>query len=67
MPGRTFRIQKYMSFYKKSVICEKNTILLKKIEKKVYLFLAILTFLMVALEAQQNFMTTKYIFFPYLC
>ena len=40
----------------------------KKIVKKLIFFLAILKFLMAPLDAQQNFMQMKYIFFSfYLC
>ena len=49
----------------------KNQYFLKKngdfveifLEKKLIFFLAILTFFMAALDAQQNFMPTRYIFF----
>ena len=33
------------------------------LEKKLFFFLAILTFFMAALDAQRNFMPTRYIFF----
>ena len=38
-------------------------ILLKKFGEKVDFFVAILTFFMAALDAQQNFIPTKYLFF----
>ena len=52
-------------FTKKSVFFLKNGEFVKIIlEKKLIFFLAILTFFMAALDAQQNFMPTRYIFFP---
>ena len=41
------------------------TILLKIFWEKVDFFLAILTFFMAALDAQQNFMETRYLFFSF--
>ena len=64
MTGRTSRIQKYMSCFQK--ICnfwENYEFIEKKIVKKLIFFLAILKFLIAPLDAQQNFMLIKYIFF----
>ena len=55
------------------LIISKNLFLFKKIMaillkiflKKVDFFLAILTFFMAALDAQRNFMPTRYIFFSF--
>ena len=68
MTEKTSGIQKYMYVFKKSVVFEKITILLKKNCKKVCFFLAIFKFLMAPLDAQQNFMLMKYNFFSFsLC
>ena len=54
--------------FKKSVIFGKITIILEKNCKQVNFFLAILKFLIVPLDAQQNFMLMKYNFFSFfLC
>ena len=67
MTGRTSRIQKYMLCFQK--ICnfwENFDFIEKKIVKKLIFFLAILKFLIAPLDAQQNFMLMKYIFFFFL-
>ena len=64
MTGRTSRIQKYMLCFLK--ICnfwENFNFIEKKIVKKLIFFFAILKFLMAPLDAQQNFMLMKYLFF----
>ena len=64
MTGRTSRIQKYMlCFQKISNFWENYDFIEKKLYKKLIFFLAILKFLMAPLDAQQNFMPMKYIFF----
>ena len=51
-------------FSKKSVFFKKNGDFVENIlEKKLIFFLAILTFFMATLDAQRNFMQTRYIFF----
>ena len=62
--GRTSIIQKYTLFFSKNLyFFEKWQFCRKYFEKKVDFFLVILTFFMAALDAQQNFMPTKYLFF----
>ena len=64
MTGRTSRIQKYMLCFKKIYSFWENHDFMKKIiVKKLIFFLAIFKFLMAPLDAQQNFMLMKYIFF----
>ena len=63
MTGKTSRIRKYILFFQKSVHLGKIAILLKIFWDKCYFFLAILTFFIAALDAQQNFMLTRYLFF----
>ena len=63
MTGRTSRIQKYMLCFLK--ICnfwENYDFIKKKIVKKIF-FLAIFESLMAPLDAQQNFMLLRYLFF----
>ena len=67
MTGKTARIRKYIVFFFKFVFFWKNNNFVDNIlGKKVDLFLAILTLLMAALDAQQNFMPTYILFFSYL-
>ena len=64
MTGRTSRIWKYTLYFLKICIFLKNGDFVENIlEKKLIFFLAILTFFMAALDAQRNFMPTRYIFF----
>ena len=51
---------KNLYFFKKNDDFVENIL-----EKKLIFFLAILTFFMAALDAQQNFMLTRYIFFSF--
>ena len=69
MTGRTSRIQKYMlCFQKMCNFWENHDFIEKKNCKKVNFFLALFKFLVAPLDAQQNFMLMKYIFFSfYLC
>ena len=64
MTGRISKIQKYMLCFLK--ICnfwENYDFIKKKIVKKLIFFLAIFEFLMAPLDAQQNFMLLRYLFF----
>ena len=64
MTGRTSRIKKYMSYFQ--TICnfsENYYFIEKKIVKKLIFFPCDLKFLMAPLDAQQNFMLMKIIFF----
>ena len=64
MTGRTSRIRKCILFFQKSVQFWKNSDFVKNIlGKKLIFFPAILKFLMTALDAQENFMPTRYCFF----
>ena len=53
-------------FSKNLYFLKKMAILLKIFFKKIDFFLAIFTFFMAALDAQQNFMPTRYFFSFYL-
>ena len=64
MTGRTSRIRKYtLCFLKISIFFLNGDFVENILEKKLIFFLAILTFFMAALDAQRNFMPTRYIFF----
>ena len=66
MTGRTSRIRKYMLFFQKICNFWKNYYFTEKNSgKKLHFFLAILKFLMAALDAKQNFMPMKFnLFLP---
>ena len=60
MTGRPSRIRKFMLFFQKICNFWKNYDFTKnKFRKKLIFFLAILKFLMAALDVQENFMHTK--------
>ena len=63
MTGRISRSAKYTLCFFKICIFLKNSDFVEKILEKIGFFFAILTFFMAALDAQQNFMPTRYLFF----
>ena len=63
MIGRTSRIRKYiLLFLKICTFWKKGDFVKNILGKKLCFFLAILTILMAVLDAQQNFMPTRYLF-----
>ena len=63
MTDRTSRIRKYILFFLEICTFWKNGNFVENVLGKKFIFLAILTFLMPPLDAQQNFMLTTYVLF----